>query len=148
MTPTLRRSLVAVSIATLATAGVLSGCDKTRTTQSPDGTTTTTTTTTPDSNATARMKSEAKELGNDANQAMKKAGDVVDDGMITTKVKTALLADPDVKGLRIDVDTKDGVVTLKGTADKAASLDRAVQIATNTTGVKSVDNQLIVKASS
>jgi hyperosmotically inducible protein len=53
-----------------------------------------------------------------------------------------------VKALCIDVDTKDGVVTLKGTADKSANADKAVQIANNTGGVKSVDNQLVVKASS
>ena len=80
--------------------------------------------------------------------AADKAGAAVDDGAITAKVKTALLADPDVKGLKIDVDTKNGVVTLKGTADKPANRDRAVAIAKDTSGVKSVENQLVVKASS
>jgi len=50
--------------------------------------------------------------------------------------------------LKIDVDTKNGVVTLKGTADKPANRDRAVAIAKDTGGVKSVENQLVVKASS
>ena len=80
-----------------------------------------------------------------ASQALTKAGEVVEDGFITTKVKTALLTDPDVKGLHIDVDTRDGVVTLTGSVDKAASLDRAARIARDTSGVKSVDNQLVVK---
>jgi osmotically-inducible protein OsmY len=48
----------------------------------------------------------------------------------------------------IDVDTKNGVVTLKGTADKAANKSRAVAIAKDTSGVKSVEDQLVVKASS
>ena len=50
----------------------------------------------------------------DANNAADKAGTAIEDSTITAKVKTALIADPDVKGLKIDVDTKNGVVTLKG----------------------------------
>ena len=67
------------------------------------------------------------------------------DAAITGKVKTQLLADPDVKGLAIDVDTKDGVVTLNGSADKAGNADKAVSIAKGVDGVKSVDNKLTVK---
>ncbi len=77
--------------------------------------------------------------------AMNKAGDATVDAAITGKVKTQLLADPDVKGLAIDVDTKDGVVTLNGSADKAGNVDKAVSIAKGTDGVKSVDNKLTVK---
>jgi hyperosmotically inducible protein len=76
---------------------------------------------------------------------MNKAGDATADAAITGKVKTKLLADPDVKGLAIDVDTKDGVVTLTGSADKAGNVDKAVSIAKDTDGVKSVDNKLSVK---
>jgi hyperosmotically inducible protein len=164
MTANLRRSLVAVSIATLASAGLLAGCEqRSTTTQAPDGSTSTTTTTTttapanPAPGATSEIKAEAKEAGRDVGQAMDKAGDktsaamakagnAIEDGAITAKVKTALLADPDVKGLKIDVDTKNGVVTLSGTVEKNANLDKAVTIARNTEGVKSVENQLIVKA--
>ncbi len=152
MSSFLRRTILASTVAALAATGLLAGCQKTTTTQSPDGTTTTTTTTTvvptePSASTAAAMKSAVKEMGNDANQAMNKAGEVIEDGVITTKVKTALLADPDVKGLAIDVDTKNGVVTLKGTADKAANMERAMRIARDTGGVKSVDNQLVVKTS-
>ena len=152
MSSSLRRSILASSVAALAAAGLVAGCQKTSTTQSPDGTTTTTTTTMvapsdASASATAAMKSAAKEVGNEASAVMTKAGEVLEDGVITTKVKTALLADPDVKGLSIDVDTKNGVVTLKGTADKASAMDRAAQIARDTSGVKSVDNQLVVKTS-
>ncbi len=167
MSTSLRRSILAGSIATLAAASLLAGCQKSATdAQSSDGTTTTTTTTTsttvaPSDAATsagASMGATAAVVGVEASQAMSKAGaetgkamtkagELVEDGMITAKVKAAPLADADVKGLRIDVDTKDGVVTLKGTADKAASSDRAVRIAHDTSGVKSVDNQLVVKTS-
>ena len=44
----------------------------------------------------------------------KSVGETIDDATITTRVKTSLLNDPDVGGLRIDVDTFKGVVTLSG----------------------------------
>jgi osmotically-inducible protein OsmY len=147
MTPTFRRSLISVSIATIASVGLLAGCEQKTTTRTADGTTTsstTTTTTTP----SPEVKSAANEMKADAKSAADKAGNAIEDGAITAKVKTALLADPDVKGLAIDVDTKNGVVTLKGTADKPANRDRAVAIAKDTGGVKSVQDQLVVKASS
>ena len=80
-----------------------------------------------------------------ASQAMTNAGDAMGDAAITAKVKTALLADPDVKGLRVDVDTKDGVVTLTGNADNKTNLDRAAVVAKGIDGVKSVDNKLEAK---
>ena len=144
MNPILRRSLLSLSIAAIASAGVLAGCDR-KTTTSSDGTSTTTTTVT---SPAPGMKSAANEMKNDAKSAADKAGTAIDDSAITAKVKTALLADPDVKGLMIDVDTKNGVVTLKRTADKKVNRDRAVAIAKDTGGVKSVEDQLVVKASS
>ena len=145
MTPTFRRSLVSLSIATVAAAGLLAGCEQKTTTRTADGTTTSTTTVTTPS---PEVKSTTNEMKADAKSAADKAGNAIEDGAITAKVKTALLADPDVKGLAIDVDTKNGVVTLKGTADKPANKDRAVAIAKDTGGVKSVEDQLVVKASS
>lgn len=138
----------------LAAAALLCACDKTTTvTQTPNGTVTTTTIS-PSPKANEAMNeinssiahaASAIQSSEAASQALTKAGEVVEDGFITTKVKTALLTDPDVKGLHIDVDTRDGVVTLTGSVDKAASLDRAARIARDTSGVKSVDNQLVVK---
>src|SRR5678815_464466 len=107
MTPTFRRSLISVSIATIASVGLLAGCEQKTTTRTADGTTTsstTTTTTTP----SPEVKSAANEMKADAKSAADKAGNAIEDGAITAKVKTALLADPDVKGLAIDVDTKNG----------------------------------------
>ncbi len=56
-----------------------------------------------------------------------------------------MIADPDVKALQIDVDTKDNVVTLNGTADTQAHAEKAVSIAKGIDGVKSVENNLTVK---
>jgi hyperosmotically inducible protein len=62
------------------------------------------------------------------------------DAWITTKVKTDLLATPDVSGLAIDVDTKNGVVMLKGSVDNKAQVDKAVAVTKKIDGVKKVDS--------
>ena len=77
-------------------------------------------------------------------QTTSKATQAVEDPTITAAVKTKLLADKTVSGLKIDVDTKDGVVTLNGTADTRAEAQRAVKLARGTTGVKRVVNNLTV----
>ena len=137
-----RTNVAALSV--LAAAALLVACDKrTTTTDTTAGSTATTTSTTTVAPSTA-----ASNAMNATASAMNKAGDATADAAITGKVKTKLLADPDVKGLAIDVDTHNGVVTLKGTADKPANKDRAVAIAKDTGGVKSVEDQLVVKASS
>jgi len=66
------------------------------------------------------------------------------DPAITAAVKTRLLADPDVAGLKIDVDTQSGVVTLTGTVKTAAEKAEAMSIARVTTGVKGVNDKLTV----
>ena len=65
--------------------------------------------------------------------------------MITTSVKTAVLAEPGLSSLKIEVDTKDGVVTLSGTVATQELKSRATQIAQNTNGVRSVVDNLAVK---
>jgi hyperosmotically inducible protein len=74
----------------------------------------------------------------------KSVGDTVDDATITTRVKTALLNDPEVGGLRIDVDTTMGVVTLSGVARTAKEEQQAVAIARRIPGVKDVKSTLQV----
>jgi len=75
-----------------------------------------------------------------------KAGEVVTDAAITSAVKTKLLVDSKTPGLKIDVDTKDGVVTLSGTVPTKAEADKAVADTRATTGVKRVVNRLKVAA--
>src|SRR4029079_8996169 len=74
----------------------------------------------------------------------KSVGETMDDATITTRVKTALLNDPTVGGLRIDVDTFKGVVTLSGGVKSDAEADRAVTIAKKTPGVVDVKSTLQV----
>jgi hyperosmotically inducible protein len=72
-------------------------------------------------------------------------GTVMDDAAITAAVKAKLLADPTVGGLKIDVDTREGVVYLTGDHMKSqAEIDQAMKLARETSGVKSVDNKLVV----
>ena len=78
--------------------------------------------------------------------AAEKTGEVVADAAITTAVKTKLLADSQTPGLKIDVDTKDGVVTLNGTVPTKAVADKAVADAQGTRGVKRVVNNLRIAA--
>jgi hyperosmotically inducible protein len=73
------------------------------------------------------------------------AGTVMDDAAITAAVKAKLLADPTVGGLKIDVDTRNGVVYLTGDHMKSqAEIDAAIKLAKETSGVKSVENKLVV----
>ena len=66
------------------------------------------------------------------------------DPAITTAVKSSLLADPRSSGLKIDVDTKNSVVTLSGRVKTAEEKARAEDVAKNTKGVASVVNKLKV----
>lgn len=72
----------------------------------------------------------------------KTVGDTIDDATITGRVKTAMLDDPDVAGLKIDVDTFKGVVTLSGAVKSQAEADKAVAIARRTSGVSDVKSTL------
>lgn len=74
----------------------------------------------------------------------KTTGQVIDDATITSKVKTALLADPEISGLKINVDTDKGVVKLKGEIKTMVLRKKAESIARGVDGVKSVENQLII----
>jgi hyperosmotically inducible protein len=69
---------------------------------------------------------------------------ITGDPGITSAVKAKLLADSTVSGLRIDVDTENGVVTLTGDVKSKAEADRAVMLARNTDGVTRVVNHLKV----
>ena len=79
-----------------------------------------------------------------AGESADRAGDVAGNATLTAAVKTKFLADTDVSGLRIDVDSNNGVVTLTGTVPTAAEKKKAIAIAKDTDGVKSVIDRLKV----
>ena len=75
----------------------------------------------------------------DAPDPSRTVGAHIDDAGITMRVKARLLDDPLVKGLQIDVDTRDGVVFLTGSVPSEAEGNRAIELARTTEGVKKVE---------
>jgi hyperosmotically inducible protein len=90
------------------------------------------------------IKQESREAKTDIGQAVDKAGDKMKDATITTAVNAELARDSELSALRINVDTADGRVVLRGTAPNDASRQRATSLASRVDGVVSVDNQLSV----
>lgn len=130
-----RYTLTTSAIAALAAALALTACDRndsSRTAATPPATTT-----------GATMAAAGDKMATTTD----KAATAVDDSAITTKVKAALMAEPGLKSLKIDVDTKNAAVTLSGTVDTPANKDKAKQVAASVSGVTTVVDQLTVKSS-
>ena len=72
-------------------------------------------------------------------------GEYVDDSVITTKVKAAILGEPGLKVSEINVETYKGVVQLSGFVSSRADIKGAVRVASAVGGVKSVTNDMQVK---
>ncbi len=73
-------------------------------------------------------------------------GETIDDAGTTMRVKSKLLEDELVRGTKIDVDTREGVVFLTGTVRSEQEKDQAVKLARDTKGVKDVQANLIVRS--
>jgi osmotically-inducible protein OsmY len=93
-----------------------------------------------------KLAASTDKLAASTENAAAKVADATDDAAVTTKVKTALLAEPGLRSLEIHVDTKDGVVTLSGTPDSAISRDRAKEVTLGVAGVKNVVDQMRTKS--
>jgi osmotically-inducible protein OsmY len=78
--------------------------------------------------------------------AAETVGEKVDDVTLLTKIKADLLQSKNVDGLDVNVDVKEGRVTLSGTASTEAERTKAESIAKSTSGVKSVENKIALKA--
>jgi len=98
------------------------------------------------SNAEKKISETVDKVAEKLDQQSANTGAALDDTQITTKVKTAIFAEPGLKTLQISVDTVKGVVTLSGSVDSLANSERAKGLATAVSGVNSVDNQLQLKA--
>jgi osmotically-inducible protein OsmY len=72
-------------------------------------------------------------------------GEYIDDALITTKVKAALAADPDVKATEVKVETFKGTVQLSGFVNSRESVQKAVDIARGVNGVRDVKNDMVIK---
>lgn len=86
-----------------------------------------------------------EQAGNKLEEGAAKAGAALDDAGITAAVKTDLIKAPEISALQIDVDTKDGVVTLSGSVPSEAVKTQAGDIAKAAKGVTAVNNNLTVK---
>jgi len=80
----------------------------------------------------------------DVKTAAAKAGETLADGWVTTRIQAQYFADDQVKARYLDVSTRDKVVTIKGFVDSPAARDRALAIARTTSGVKEVNDQLLI----
>ena len=78
-------------------------------------------------------------------QEDRSVGETIDDQGIVAAVKTKLLADPDVSGLDINVDSFKGTVTLKGVVESSKEVRQAIALAQSVDGVKSVQSKLFVE---
>lgn len=73
------------------------------------------------------------------------AGEFIDDTVITTKVKAAILEEQGLKSAEINVETFKGVVQLSGFVSSQERINKAVEIARRVDGVKSVKNDMHIR---
>lgn len=73
------------------------------------------------------------------------AGEYVDDATISTRVRTAIVRDPDLSLAQLNVETFNGEVQLSGFTDSSAKASKAARIARETPGVKNVRNNIVVR---
>lgn len=86
-------------------------------------------------------------IGCASSRTQKSTGEYVDDSVITTKVKSLILADQGLSGFAIEVQTFKGVVQLSGFVDTQEQVVSAGNIASDVSGVQSVENNILVKGS-
>lgn len=98
--------------------------------------------------AGAAMKNATQSAEASGKDMAAKAGEKMDDLTITTTVTAGFAKDPDLSVLKINVDTRNGAVTLNGSAPTEAAREKAATLAKDVKGVNSVDNKLVIKAAS
>lgn len=84
-------------------------------------------------------------LGCASTSKQESTGELIDDSVITTKVKAAILGEPTLKSHEISVETYKGQVQLSGFVGSADNIVKANEVARSVKGVTSVRNSLVVK---
>jgi len=84
-------------------------------------------------------------MGCGSTQKQEGTGEYFDDTVITTKVKAAILNEPTLKSVEINVETFKGIVQLSGFVSSSSSINKAVEVARGVAGVKSVKNNMQLK---
>jgi hyperosmotically inducible protein len=98
----------------------------------------------PDIN-TEKARQTGAEIGETVATGAAQAQRALNDGGLTAKIKSKMALDDSVRAAAIDVDTVGGVVTLSGSVSSEAERARAVQLARETEGVKSVTERLVIR---
>jgi osmotically-inducible protein OsmY len=96
----------------------------------------------------AAMMAAAVMTGCSSAPTQQSAGEAVDDGVVTAKVKAALVADPVTKAHQINVETFKGTVQLSGFVESDEARTRALQLARDVDGVKKVKDAMEVRRGS
>lgn len=78
-------------------------------------------------------------------QDQTKAGEYIEDSVITTKVKAAIFNEPTLKSAEINVETFKAVVQLSGFVNSGADMNKAVEVTRGVNGVQSVKNDMRLK---
>jgi hyperosmotically inducible protein len=92
-----------------------------------------------------RARDVAAQVGEKTAQAAKTAGEALSDGSLTAKIKAKMALDDTVKALDLNIDTVDGVVTVRGKVRTSAERERALALARETNGVRRVVDQVKVE---
>jgi len=87
----------------------------------------------------------AMSLGASSHAFGESAGQYVDDATITAKVKAAMLGDSQMKATQVSVTTNQGIVNLTGAVDTREQETKAVRLANEVKGVKSVNDSMTVR---
>jgi osmotically-inducible protein OsmY len=96
----------------------------------------------------AALMASAVMTGCSSTPTQQSAGESVDDGVVTAKVKAALVADPMTKAHQINVETFKGTVQLSGFVETDEARARALQLARDVDGVKKVKDAMEVRRGS
>ena len=84
-------------------------------------------------------------LGCASSRTQEGTGEYIDDSIITSKVKAAILGEPGLKVAEINVETFKGVVQLSGFVSSREDIDAALKVARSVNGVTSVKNSMQLK---
>ena len=95
--------------------------------------------------ASAAVADTVNKAGGTSAQWTETTGQKIDDAEITLKVKAALLYEDDLRSMKINVHTSEGIVTLEGTVDSPKNKEKAIQLSSAVKGVRSVISKLTVE---
>ncbi|MFL5638064.1 MAG: BON domain-containing protein, partial [Gemmatimonadaceae bacterium] len=94
---------------------------------------------------TSKARQTGAEIGERVAVGANRAEHALADGALTAKIKSKMALDDSIKALDINIDTNAGVVTLSGTVHSQAEKTRALQLTRETSGVKSVQDRLVIR---